>query len=81
MFYFYTLQSTHDSKYYFGSTKDLKRRVLEHQAGKVTSTKNRLPLELVYYEAYRQLSQARYREKQVKNSGSIRRALLARLEQ
>ncbi len=81
MFYFYALQSTYDTNYYFGSTNDLKRRILEHQSGKVASTKHRLPLQLVYYEAYQNLSQARYREKQVKNSGSIRKALLARLEQ
>src|SRR6476620_11081493 len=33
-----------------GSTLDLKRRVVEHEEGKVSATAHRPPLELVYYE-------------------------------
>lgn len=79
MFYFYILQSTKDKAYYYGSTTNLKRRVNEHISGKVESTCNRLPLKLVYYEAYVTDGVARLRERQVKKSGSIRKTLTNRI--
>jgi len=72
MFYFYILQSEKDGSYYHGSTQNLKSRLIEHRTGKVLSTKYKLPVELVYYEAYRTLKAARLREQQVKASGSNR---------
>lgn len=75
MYYFYILYSSVDRGYYYGSTVNLRRRFSEHTSGKVVSTKHRLPLELVYYEAYNHLELARTREQQVKQSGSIRTAL------
>jgi len=79
MNYFYVLYSEKDKKYYYGSTTDLKKRVAEHNEGKVTSTEYRRPLELVYYEAYESLDSARLRERQVKSSGSIRATLHKRI--
>ena len=79
MYYFYVLLSDTDNGYYYGSTTNLKRRVLEHQNGEVTSTSYRTPLKLVYYEAYEILQQARFREQQVKTSGSVRLALHKRI--
>jgi putative endonuclease len=52
MHYVYVLISDKDSRFYTGFTNDLKRRVAEHNAGKVRSTSQRMPLTLVYYEAY-----------------------------
>lgn len=80
MYYFYVLKSSSDNKYYYGSTNDLKRRLKQHQNGDVKSTKCRLPLNLIYYEAYLRLDAARARERQVKLSSSIRSALSKRLE-
>jgi putative endonuclease len=51
---------------YIGSTNDLRKRVIEHNKGKVLSTDLRKPLELVYYEAYRSDKDARHREKNLK---------------
>jgi putative endonuclease len=51
---------------YIGSTTDLKRRFQEHNNGKVESTKNRRPLELVYYESYKSENDARKREHNLK---------------
>lgn len=79
MNYFYVLYSKKDSKYYYGSTTDLKVRFQQHCEGRVESTRYRLPVELVYYEAYVSIHDARKREKQVKQSGSIRQALLKRI--
>jgi len=69
MYYVYVLKSKKDSKLYYGSTGNLRRRIAEHNAGKVYSTKNRRPFELVYYEAYRAEADARQREQKLKNYG------------
>lgn len=63
--YMYILQCS-DGTYYTGSTKDLERRLEQHQAGEgADHTKSRLPVELVYYEEYDRIDEAFYREKQV----------------
>ncbi|MFH1413277.1 MAG: GIY-YIG nuclease family protein, partial [Candidatus Omnitrophota bacterium] len=51
MLYTYVIKSKKDNKYYTGSTADLRKRFREHNQNKVTSTKNRGPFELIYYEA------------------------------
>ncbi len=51
MFYTYVLRSIKDQKLYIGFTPDLKKRLIDHQKGKVDSTKSRSPLKLIYYEA------------------------------
>jgi putative endonuclease len=66
MYYVYILQSSRDGNFYTGYTKDLKVRISEHRAGKVNSTKNRLPLNLVYYEACLNQHDATHREKYLK---------------
>ena len=65
MFYTYVLQCG-DGKMYVGSTVDLRRRMLEHQTGRVTATASRLPIVLEYYEACHSERAARLREKQLK---------------
>jgi len=66
MNYLYILKSLKDNNFYIGSTTDLKRRFQEHTKGLVVSTKNRRPLELIYYEAYKSEKDARNREKNLK---------------
>jgi len=51
MWYVYILKSETDGNLYIGSTNDLKRRIHQHDAGKVASTKPRVPLELQAYVA------------------------------
>lgn len=41
-----------DKKFYIGLTGDLRKRLREHNGGKAFATKGRVPLLLVYYEAY-----------------------------
>ncbi|MFH1473183.1 MAG: GIY-YIG nuclease family protein [bacterium] len=69
MFYVYFLKSLKDDKLYFGSTNDLRRRLSEHNLGKIRSTKGRVPLELKYYEAYFKEKDARERESSLKKDG------------
>jgi len=69
MFYYtYILRSKKDDKLYIGYTSNLKKRIDEHQSGKVTATKSRLPVELIFYEAYRNKYDALRREKYFKTS-------------
>ena len=63
MYYVYVLQSGNDGKFYTGFTKDLKLRFDQHNKGLVESTRNRIPLSLVYYEACLHQDDATRREK------------------
>ena len=63
--YMYILKCA-NGKYYIGSTKNLERRLYEHQNGEGTNfTKKHLPIELVYFEEFSRIDEAFYREKQV----------------
>jgi len=66
MYYSYVLQSSKDSQFYTGFTKDLKLRFEQHSKGLVESTKTRNPLKLVYYEACISKEDAIRREKYLK---------------
>ena len=68
MYYTYILQSKKDKQFYTGYTDDLKARLKLHNDGRVTSTKNRLPVELVYYEACLNQQDATHREKYLKTA-------------
>lgn len=72
MHYVYLLKSQKDQKFYIGQTSDLERRLMEHNAGRVTSTKQRCPFDLVGTECYRTQSEARWREYQLKKSAHQR---------
>ena len=73
MYYVYILQSLKKQNWlYKGSTSDLKRRVVEHNAGKNFSTATYIPLKLIYYEAYLLKSDAEAREKYLKTSMGMR---------
>jgi len=63
MIYFvYVLKSKKDGHFYTGYTNDLDRRIEEHKRGDVTSTRFRLPLELVYFEGCLDPKDAFHRE-------------------
>jgi putative endonuclease len=79
MYYVYVLYSKKDKRLYIGSTPDLKKRLHKHNYGSVISTKNRRPLELIYYEAYVLRSDSSRREKYLK-SGAGRKELAKQLE-
>ncbi len=68
MYYVYVLQSEKDKNLYVGFTNDIKTRLKLYSAGKVSSTKSRLPLKLIYYEACLNQDDATHREKYLKTS-------------
>lgn len=67
MWYVYILQSDRDYNLYVGMTNDLRKRVESHNQGKVLSTKNRIPLHLIYYEAHHNKYDAAAREQFLKS--------------
>jgi len=66
MFTVYVLLSEKDNKRYVGFTDNIERRLLEHNLGKVKSTKNRRPIKLIYTEQHENKSDAMNREKYFK---------------
>lgn len=66
MFSVYILESLKDQKLYVGYTDNLKRRLTEHNNGRVSITKHRRPFKLIYYEAYLNQQDATTREKYFK---------------
>jgi putative endonuclease len=68
MYYVYVLQSELDNRFYTGFTKNLEKRVEEHNSGISRSTKGRIPLKLVYYEFCLNLKDAMKRERYLKTT-------------
>lgn len=80
MFYVYILKSKKDNSIYIGYTNDLKRRFKEHNNKENVSTKLKAPFELIYYEAYKSSSDAKYREANLKKFAQGHKALKQRLK-
>lgn len=78
MYYTYVLKSTKDNKLYIGWTDDLKSRLSKHRSGLVKATEDRLPIDLIYYEACVSKEKAIKREKYFK-TGFGRRFLKHRI--
>jgi len=78
MYYTYILYSLKDRKLYTGFSKDLKKRIEEHNKGYNFSTKNRIPFKLIYYEASEYDEDCIAREKYLK-TGPGKRFLKNRL--
>ena len=66
--YVYVLRSQADHHFYVGLTRDLPARLQAHNDGRVNSTKNRRPFELVYREGCRNERDAAQREKYLKTA-------------
>jgi len=66
--YVYVLRSIKDGRLYVGYTANLRRRLTEHNAGMVPSTKHRIPFKLIYYEACTQQADALRRERYLKTT-------------
>ncbi|MBI4303503.1 MAG: GIY-YIG nuclease family protein [Chloroflexi bacterium] len=78
MWYVYVLRSSRDNNLYIGSTNDIRRRLSEHNSGKVDSTKNRMPFSLEAYFAVRDQPKAVELEQYLK-TGSGRAVLQKRI--
>lgn len=79
MYYVYVLQSKKDKSLYIGFTQDLKKRLFEHDKGLCSSTKNKKPFYLVFYEAYAPEIDARTRERRLKQFKNAYKELVKRI--
>ncbi|MDO8741745.1 MAG: GIY-YIG nuclease family protein [Candidatus Roizmanbacteria bacterium] len=74
MYYLYLLRCS-DNSLYCGQTKDLQRRIEEHNSDNSKSkyTRSRRPIKLVYFEKYRTLTKALKREFEIKKMTKIQK--------
>ena len=76
MAYVYILECG-DGSFYTGSTRDLERRLWQHQSGLgAKHTRSRLPVRLVFVEFYEDVSEAFAREKQIQGWGRRKKLAL-----
>jgi len=79
-YWVYILRSRKDGRTYTGSTGDLENRLQEHFEGRVKSTRNRRPVELVFVEEFASRRQAVRRERYFKTAeGGIEKQRLIRM--
>jgi len=68
-----------DGSYYVGSTKDLQRRIWEHNEGiGAKYTARRRPVKVVYAAEFQSIAEAYEREKQLQGWGRAKREALIR---
>ena len=80
MWFVYLLQSAVDASHYTGYTKNLRGRLFEHNTGKTKSIRHKLPLKLIYFEAYANKKLATKREYELKHNSFRRQELLNRFK-
>ena len=80
MFYVYVLKSLKDNKYYYGYTSDIKRRIKQHNSGKVYSTRHRRPLQMIGFKSFINMDQALKFEKPIKRNNWQRDIFVKQLD-
>jgi putative endonuclease len=79
VYYLYILESEKDGNLYTGISADVRRRLAEHNGGRVRSTKPRRPFRLLYTETFSSRSEAFVRETYFKTpeGGALKQRLVA----
>ena len=68
MYYVYILKSQKDDSRYIGITKNLKRRIQEHNSGSAKYSNSKRPYKLIWYCAFGDKQKAYNFEKYLKSS-------------
>ena len=78
MYWLYVLRSSKDQRLYTGIAADRARRLRDHNAGRVTSTRTRRPFVLVYCEPFETRADAMARERYFKTpeGGALKQRLV-----
>lgn len=78
MYYLYLLRCS-DNSLYCGQTKDLQKRIQEHNFDNIKSakyTKGKRPVKLVYFEKYKTINEALKREFEIKKMTKSKKEIL-----
>jgi len=77
MYFLYLIRCS-DNSIYCGQTKDLERRIKEHNDSNSKSkyTRTRRPVKLLYFEKYETISEALKRESKIKKMKKIEKEAL-----
>lgn len=67
-YYVYILSNPSKNFIYIGYSENVRARFESHNKSSVTSTKNYVPLDLIHYEAYRNIKDAKRRETYLKSN-------------
>lgn len=67
-YYVYVLKSISHDFIYIGYTENLKQRFKEHNSGESKSTKPYIPYDIIHYEAYKNIKDAKRREEYLKTN-------------
>jgi len=79
-YHVYLLRSRKNATLYIGYTNNIERRLKEHNSGLVEYTRKYVPWEVVYYESFVSLIDAKKREKSLKSFGKAYSGLKLRIE-
>ena len=80
MYYVYLLKSKKNASLYIGYTKNIEERLKSHNNGVVGYTSKYKPWELIYYESFLSLEDAKRREKNLKYFGKTYGQLKSRIK-
>ena len=67
-YYVYVLRNLVKNYIYIGYSENLRKRLESHNRGENKSTKPYIPLELIHYEAYKNMTDAKRREMYLKTN-------------
>jgi putative endonuclease len=73
MYYVYILLNEAGNRTYTGVASDVEKRLMEHNAGKVKSSRPYRPYKILHTEAFETLKEARQKEKFYKSTTGRRR--------
>ena len=73
MYLVYILLNEAKTRTYTGVTNDIEKRLKEHNAGKVKSSRPYRPYKIIYTEPFKTLSEARQKERFYKSTTGRRR--------
>lgn len=80
MYHVYLLRSKKNNTFYIGYTNNVERRLKDHNSGLGEHTKKYMPWEIVYYESFASLADAKKREKSLKSFGKAYSGLKLRIK-
>ena len=81
MYYVYVLKHSITGQIYIGCSKDLKKRITEHNRGDTVATHRKEGIwKIVYAEIYGSKIDAQKRENRLKNHGRAKQELIKRIE-